>query len=259
MATYSRGEQRAESINPDGKRRRTEAGPSEEIGCISGVRGPSRLVCRRPRAPRDPRENSGGSHHRWESPLCPGVHVRRGRTNERERRKKVGTRIQRDRSRVSGEVCDYGARVTQARDDASQRRARAPVHKESVEMESADGVPRSAETHLIIARFRHLAPALNNALPLTHSLLPPLSIRPLCASMGPTGREVHGAFDPAAPELYCDACVASRRRRARRRTAPHLTSPTPSSNIRTRTSERRTIPSSAWNETIGDRREIVAD
>lgn len=116
-------EQRAESINPDGRRRRSGAGPSEEIGCISGVRGTSRLVCRRPRTRRDPRENSGGSRHRWESPLCPGVqvHVRRGRART------AGKRWERE-SRETGvaespERCAIMAsRVTRARDDASGTR-----------------------------------------------------------------------------------------------------------------------------------------
>lgn len=75
--------------------------------------------------------------------------------------------------------------------------ARGHAHQ-LAQRERGDGGASLGETHLIIARFRHLAPALNNALALTHSLLPPLSIRPLCASMGRRDGEVHGAFDPAA-------------------------------------------------------------
>lgn len=72
------------------------------------------------------------------------------------------------------------------------------------------------ETHLIIARFRHLAPALlYTLLRLTHSLL---SIRSLCASW-PTGERWWSMVHWIARRNYI-SLRGSRRRRVRRRTAP---------------------------------------
>lgn len=89
-------------------------------------------------------------------------------------------------SRVLGEARDLLWRPDNARGNA--HRTRAPVRKESVEMENADGAGSHGETHLIIARFRHLAPALNNALPL-HSLTTAAAFHPSFVRVdGSTGR-----------------------------------------------------------------------
>ena len=161
------------------------------------MRGPSRLVCCRPRT-----ENSRSTQktdrddprHRWESPACASgykcMYVADGReqANEKTAEREVRTTNQEDRNSDSetcvpgGDMHDYGVRIIThvARDK------RTSGTRTSSQRERGDGRARNAshgETHLIIARFRHLAPALNNALPLTHSLLPPLSIRPLCASL----------------------------------------------------------------------------
>lgn len=131
---------------------------SEEIGRVSGVRAARHAWFA---ADRESREST--RKQRWaplvdgESPLAP-----RG-TSACASRKEARTAS--PASSPGRRAIYYGVRDNGAG-------TRAPVRKESVETENADGTSARArrETHLIIARFRHLAPALNNALstPLTH-------------------------------------------------------------------------------------------
>lgn len=200
-----------------------------------------------------PRENSDGNSAviDGKARLCPGVqvHVRRG--GKRRGRESRAASPQERCTIIMALGITHGTAHGHAHQFAQRERGDGERERER----AVDGGASLGETHLIIARFRHLAPALNNALPLTHSLLPPLSIRPLCASMGRRDGEVHGAFDPAAGIISrCVRRVASAPCPPPYGAASHR--PPPRENEHSVSGrERRTIPGCGQN----DRRGIAAD
>lgn len=177
------------------------------------------------------------------APLAPrGTSACASRRKE-ARRRRNGTR----RGRESRAPPGRGARLWRRGTRTSSRGER------------GDG--ESAETHLIIARFRHLAPALNKTLvPLTHSLLPPLSIRPLCASIGRDGTARSMARLIGAVRNYIalrasrrvGALPAAVRRRISRRPYPSCGVKTVGSRTTLRTSRthRRTILGERTSRTL---------
>jgi len=180
--------------------------------------------------------------------------ARRGRTertNERrngrserasEDGEKVGTRSgTRGPGSRSGMVLDYGVRrrinacVGHARQSSSKNRERERERegergreRERKGEKAARGRRwlRARETHLIIARLRHLAPALyvsRSATHSTHCRRRCCFLSVLCAHRGADGSwyMVHSITDRAAC-LALHSRAASRRRRARRRTASRI-------------------------------------
>jgi len=236
------GSSQRSRIDADGQWRRCGVGSGNRLH-TSGVRG-------------DP--HGDGPRRRWESALRPGiqVHVRHGRArrvSERERCREVGRRTPGEReSPISASRSGRGARLRCIRVTRESNARRRRFGEESAENGERGRSAPIGETHLIIARFRHLAPALNNALPLTHSLLPPLSIRPLCASMGRRDERVHGAFDPAGRNYIAlrasrrvGAVLAAVRRRISRRHTVRETTRSGRPSVGSRTPRA--------NRTIGDR------